>query len=378
MKEVKRLLQSEVESRLKPGKAVLLFGARRVGKTILAKHVVNGYQGRHIFLNGEDADTQAVLMNRSITNYRNMFGGVGLLVIDEAQQVPEIGKVIKLIVDEVDGISVLATGSSSFDLLKQAGEPLVGRASQLYLTPFSQQEIVQNETPLETRQNLPTRLIYGYYPEVVALDNNREREEYLRDLVSSYLLKDILAIDGLRSAAKMQRLLQLVAYQVGSEVSLDELGRQLSMSRDTVDKYLDLLSKVFIIYKLGPFSRNLRKEISKAGKWYFADNGIRNAVIGNFQPVDTRNDMGELWENYVISEKFKGNHNHLSYRNFYFWRTYDQQEIDLVEEDAGALHAFELKWGKKNPKAPKAFAEGYPDAEFHIVNPNNYLEFIGI
>ena len=376
MNEIKRTLQKEIELRLNPGKAVLLFGARRVGKTMLAKHIMNNYKGKCIYLNGEDIDSQSVLMNRSIVNYRNIFSGYDLLVIDEAQQVPEIGKVIKLIVDEIDGISVLATGSSSFDLLKKAGEPLVGRASQMHLTPFSQQEITQIESPFETQQNLATRLIYGSYPEVVIMDNNGMREEYLRDLVYSYLLKDILMIDGLRNAAKMQRLLQLVAYQVGSEVSYDELGRQLAMSRDTVEKYLDLLSKVFIIYKVGAFARNLRKEISKAGKWYFLDNGIRNAIIGNFQHVDTRSDMGELWENYLIAEAFKKNYNSLSYKNFYFWRTYDQQEIDFIEEKDGVIHSFEFKWGKKEPKAPKAFTTAYPDATFQVVNPDNYLDFI--
>ncbi|MBO7609585.1 MAG: ATP-binding protein [Muribaculaceae bacterium] len=376
MNEIKRTLQKEIELRLNPGKAVLLFGARRVGKTMLAKHIMNNYKGKCIYLNGEDIDSQSVLMNRSIVNYRNIFSGYDLLVIDEAQQVPEIGKVIKLIVDEIDGISVFATGSSSFDLLKKAGEPLVGRASQMHLTPFSQQEITQIESPFETQQNLATRLIYGSYPEVVIMDNNEMREEYLRDLVYSYLLKDILMIDGLRNAAKMQRLLQLVAYQVGSEVSYDELGRQLAMSRDTVEKYLDLLSKVFIIYKVGAFARNLRKEISKAGKWYFLDNGIRNAIIGNFQHVDTRSDMGELWENYLIAEAFKKNYNSLSYKNFYFWRTYDQQEIDFIEEKDGVIHSFEFKWGKKEPKAPKAFTTAYPDATFQVVNPDNYLDFI--
>lgn len=211
---------------------------------------------------------------------------------------------------------------------------------------------------------------------MVSLDNNQMREEYLRDFVSSYLLKDILMMDGVRSAAKMKRLLQLVAFQVGSEVSYDELGRQLSMSRDTVEKYLDLLAKVFVIFKVGAFSRNLRKEISKAGKWYFADNGIRNAVAGSFKHFESRNDTGELWENYLVAERLKNNFNSLSHKSFYFWRTYDQQEIDFIEEDGDNISSYEFKWGKKAPKVPRAFATAYPYATFQVVNPENYLDFM--
>lgn len=377
MEPLERLLQTEIELRLRPNKAVLLYGARRVGKTMLAKAIANRFHGKVLSLNGEDFDVQAMLANRTVANYRQLLSGIDLLIIDEAQNVPDIGQAIKLVVDEVKGISVLATGSSSFDLQNHIGEPLVGRATQVTLTPFSQHEIEQQESPLITRGNLEARLIYGSYPEIVLMQTHQERREYLHDLVHSYLLKDILAIDGIRNAAKMQKLLQLVAFQVGSEVSYDELGRQLGLSRDTVEKYLNLLSQVFVIQRLGAFSRNHRKEVSKAGKWYFLDNGIRNAIINDFKPLEVRNDTGALWENYLVTELIKKTLNSVGHEKLYFWRTYDQQEIDLIrEQEDGKIQAFEFKWGKKAPRLPSVFAKAYPDATFQVINPDNYLEYI--
>lgn len=376
METIKRTLQDKIMARMAPGKAILIFGARRVGKTVLMRQIVKSFPGRTLMLNGEDYDVLALLENRSVANYRRLLDGISLLAIDEAQNVPQIGGVLKLIVDEIPGVSVLASGSSSFDLLNKAGEPLVGRGSQFLLTPFSQREIAQTETLIETRRNLEARLIYGSYPEVVMMDNFERKTDYLRDIVGAYLLKDILAIDGLKNAAKMRDLLRLVAFQLGSEVSFEELGKQLGMSKTTVEKYLDLLEKVFVIYRLGAYSRNLRKEVSKAGKWYFYDNGIRNAVIGAFSPLAVRHDVGALWENYLIGERRKASLNENLRKEFYFWRTYDRQEIDLVEESSGDLTALEFKWGDKSPSAPKAFQEAYPHASFHVVNRENYLDFI--
>ncbi|MDL2308841.1 ATP-binding protein [Bacteroidales bacterium OttesenSCG-928-B11] len=376
MEPVKRVLQNRITDRIAPNKAVLIFGARRVGKTILMRQLINDFDGKTLLLNGEDYDTLSLLEERSIANYRHLLDGVDLLAIDEAQNIPEIGSKLKLIVDEIEGIRIIASGSSSFDLLNKAGEPLVGRSTQFHLTPFSQREISQRETALETKQNLESRLIYGSYPEVVIMESFERKTDYLRDIVNAYLLKDILAIDGLKNSGKMRELLRLIALQLGNEVSYDELGRQLGMSKNTVEKYLDLLSKVFVVYRLGAYARNLRKEVTKAGKWYFYDNGIRNAIIGNFNPLSIRQDVGSLWENYIIGERIKANYNEGLGKEFYFWRTYDYQEIDLIEESSDSLTALEFKWGNKMPNVPAAFKEAYPNATFDVVNKSNYLKYI--
>ena len=376
MEPTKRLLQDRIATRIEPNKAVLIFGARRVGKTVLMRQLISNFDGKTMLLNGEDYDTLALLEERSVANYRHLLEGVDLLAIDEAQNIPDIGSKLKLIVDEIGDICVIASGSSSFDLLNKAGEPLVGRSTQFHLTPFSQREIAPTETALETRQNLESRLIYGSYPEVVTLDTFERKTDYLRDIVSAYLLKDILAIDGLKNSGKMKDLLRLIAFQLGNEVSYDELGRQLGMSKNTVEKYLDLLSKAFVVYRLGAYSRNLRKEVTKAGKWYFYDNGIRNAIIGNFNPLSIRQDIGALWENYLIGERIKANYNGGLSKEFYFWRTYDNQEIDLIEESSDSLIALEFKWGNKKPNVPGAFKEAYPNATFDVVNKDNYLTYI--
>ncbi|PKP43274.1 MAG: ATPase [Bacteroidetes bacterium HGW-Bacteroidetes-10] len=376
MEPVKRLLEERVRTKILPNKAVLIFGARRVGKTILLRQIIDKFEGKVLLLNGEDLDSVSILNEKSISNYSHILDGVNLLAIDEAQAIPDIGSKLKLIVDEIPGISVVATGSSSFDLLNKAGEPLVGRSSLFYLTPFSQREIGQVENALETRQNLESRLIYGSYPEVVTMSGYDNKAQYLGDIVNAYLLKDILSIDGLKNSGKMKDLLRLIAFQVGNEVSYDELGKQLGMSKNTVEKYLDLLSKVFVVFRLGGFSRNLRKEVVKAGKWYFYDNGIRNAIIGNFGPVSIRQDVGSLWENYLISERVKQNLNERLNKEFYFWRTYDGQEIDLIEESSDSLTALEFKWGDKTPVVPKAFGIAYPEASFSVVNRDNYLSYL--
>lgn len=376
METIKRTIQDKVVNRLQPNKAVLIFGARRVGKTVMIRNIINNFSGKSMLLNGEDHDTLALLENRSVSNYRHLFGATDLLAIDEAQNIPAIGSVLKLIVDEVPNIRVIASGSSSFDLFNKTGEPLVGRSTQFLLTPFSQREISQIENPLETKRNLESRLIYGSYPEVVMLDDFERKTDYLRDIVNAYLLKDILAIDGLKNSAKMRNLLRLIAFQIGCTVSYDELGKQLGMSKNTVEKYLDLLEKVFVIFRLGAYSGNLRKEVTKAGKWYFYDIGIRNAIIGAFSPLSIRQDTGALWENYMIAERLKLTNNENLHKNMFFWRTYDKQEIDLIETDSENMTALEFKWGNKIKPAPKAFAEAYSHAQFYIVNPDNYLNFI--
>ncbi|MBQ7854827.1 MAG: ATP-binding protein [Muribaculaceae bacterium] len=373
---IKLLLQEKISKRITPGKVVIIYGARRVGKTVLLRELVNSFEGKTLLLNGEDYDVQSMLSNRSVANYRHLFNGVELVAIDEAQNIPNIGSVLKLMVDEIDGLSVIASGSSSFDLLNKTGEPLVGRSVKFQLTPLSCKEISSVETPFEISQNLEQRMLYGMYPEVVTMSSNDMRIEYLREIVDSYLLKDILAVDGIKNASKMQNLLRLIALQVGSEVSYDELGTQLGMSKNTVERYLDLLSKVFVVYRVGAFARNIRKEVCKAGKWYFYDNGVRNAILNNFSPLAVRNDVGHLWENYFLSERRKYIHNNLKYIEQYFWRTYDKQELDLVEECDGNLLAMEIKWGKKTPKLPNVFANAYQGAEFQVINKDNYLDWV--
>lgn len=378
MQPIKRIIQAQIEKRMKPQKVMLIYGARRVGKTVLLREIINSHQGKTLLLNGESNDTLDLLKNRSITNYRQLFSGVDVLAIDEAQHIPDIGSILKLIVDEVEGIKVIASGSSTFDLQNKAGEPLVGRSVQFMLTPLSIEELTQTETGYETSIKNEDRVIYGLYPELIGIDDKLEKEEYLKDIVDAYLLRDILMYDGLKHSQKLFDLLRLLAWQIGSEVSLDELSKSLSISRNTVERYLDLLQKVFVIFKIGGYSKNLRKEVSKSSKWYFQDTGIRNAVLRDFRPLHLRpeTERGMIWENFIISERIKRALNHRLPSDFYFWRTYDQQEIDLIETEGEKLAAFEIKAGKSSPKAPKAFREAYPDAFFTVINKDNFLSYI--
>lgn len=378
MKQIRRALQTEMEMRLRPQKVLLLFGARRVGKTVLLGQIIQRFDGKSLLLNGESMDTVRMLNDRSASNYRRLFSGIDLLCIDEAQHIPDIGLKLKLIVDEVKGIRVIATGSSSFDLQNMAGEPLVGRSTQFLLTPFSIKELVEATSAIEFMQQMEQHIIYGHYPELESLDTEKFKQEYLNDVVDAYLLRDILAFDGLKQAQKMYDLLRLIAFQAGSEVSLDELGGHLSLSRNTVERYLDLLQKAFVLFRIGGFSRNLRKEVTKSSKWYFYDTGIRNAVIRDYRPYSQRQDSerGALWENYFVSDRLKRSYNQRLGTNFFFWRTYDQQEIDLIEELDGHLNAIEMKSGNKTPTAPKAFINAYPDAVFSVLNVDNYMDFV--
>ena len=357
---------------------MLVFGARRVGKTVLLKQIVNNFQGRTLLLNGESMDTLRLLEYRTTANYQRLFKGIDLLAIDEAQHIPDIGMKLKLIVDELPGIAAIATGSSSFDLKNQAGEPLVGRSTQFLLCPLSVEELSASESVFETIEKTDQRIVYGHYPELLSLSSGKEQEEYLCEIVDAYLLRDILAIDGIKQAQKLYDLLRLIAWQIGSEISLDELGRQLALSRNTVERYLDLLQKVFVLYRVGGYSRNLRKEVAKSSKWYFYDTGIRNAVLRDFLPFGQRSEQerGALWENYIVSERLKRSLNHRTGIKFYFWRTYDQQEIDLIEENGKQISAFDIKAGLKSPQVPKAFIKAYPEASFQTINRSSFIDFI--
>ena len=322
-------------------------------------------------------DVRRQLERRSTQHYKNLLGDKLLLIIDEAQKIPDIGNILKLMVDTIDGIKIIATGSSAFDLEKFTGEPLTGRKTTFNLFALSEKELDQTEDFFQKQANMRSRLVYGNYPELVHLSGLNEKKIYLDELVQSYLLKDILEFDLVRNSDKILQLLRLLAFQVGGEVSQTELGKQLSMSKNTVDRYLDLLSKVYIIHSVGAWSRNLRKEIVKSKRWYFYDNGIRNALIGNMNPIESRDDIGKLWENYIISERIKfQKYNKILVYN-YFWRTYDQQEIDWVEDRGGKLHAYEFKWNpKRNAKLPKAFEKAYPQSEFETINSENYYDWI--
>lgn len=377
MKYLERIIEEDFQQYLLPNKVLVLMGARRVGKTELLKTQLSKIKESYIFLNGEDSSTVSVLSNRTVSNYKRLLGDKKLLVIDEAQTIPNIGKILKLIVDEIRGVRIIATGSSLFDLENALGEPLTGRDITVKLFPLSQMEYNKNENLVETKSRLEERLILGGYPELLQYEDWDKKSKYLDRLVGSYLIRDILSFERLKKPDKIISLLRLIAFQIGQEVSLSELGNQLGIDKKTVEKYLDLLTKVFVLYKANAYSKNPRKEISKSSRWYFYDNGIRNALIANVNQLNLRNDLGQLWENYLVSERLK----YQSYKgmlvNNYFWRTYAQQEIDWVEEREGKLYGYEFKWNPKKIKgAPSSWKKLYPDAEFITIHTDNYLDFI--
>lgn len=374
--QISRYLKSTILNKIGKNKVILLFGTRRVGKTWLIEQITAEANIAYLFLNGEDQDIQSLLATRTAANYKRILGNSKLLVIDEAQVIPEIGKILKLLIDSFKDLTIIASGSSAFDLSNQTGEPLTGRSITYYLYPVAQLELAKNENGLQTVQNLEERLIFGSYPEIFQLETLAEKAQYLTELVKSYLLKDILIYENIQNSNKLFDLLKLIALQIGSEVSIDELSRSLGISKNTVDRYLDLLSKVFIIYKVGGYSNNLRKEVTKSSKWYFYDNGIRNAIINDFRLLSLRNDQGILWENYGFSERIKKTNYEQQGAQYYFWRTYDQQEIDLIETKNGELVAVDFKWGNQKKKIPGFFAKNYPNASFSIINKENYLDFI--
>lgn len=374
--DIPRILQGQIESKIGQQKVILLYGTRRTGKTTIIEKIVQKHTNQTLLLHGEDMLISSILQNRTISNYQQLTKGKKIIIIDEAQAIPDIGKILKLLIDTIKGITVIATGSSSFDLVNKTGEPLVGRNLEFYLFPIAQTELATIEDFLATNQNLEERLIYGSYPELWHLKDIQEKETYLKQMVNSYLLKDLLSFENIKGADILFKLLQMLAWQVGSQVSTVELATNLQINKATVERYLDLLSKVFIIYPLAGYSNNLRKEVTKSKKWYFFDNGIRNALINNFSPLSQRNDIGQLWEQYFLSERIKFNRYKNNQPQYYFWRTYDGQEIDLLELNNGQLQALECKWKETKVKIPVAFAKAYPEAKFSIINKENYLDWI--
>ena len=375
MKPFQRFIEEKIETLLHSNKVLLVLGTRRVGKTFLINRIREKYQGKVLLLNAEDFEVQEIFKKRSIANYQRLIGDATLLILDEAQAIENIGAALKLMIDSQPHLTILATGSSSLDLVNSTGEPLTGRQVPFQLFPIAQLEI--KEDWLTTKSNLDERLIFGSYPEVFHLPTAEKKADYLTDLTRSYLLKDILAYSGIKYSNKLQDLLRMIAYQVGAEVSYHELSKKLGINKITIENYLDLLQKVFILYKLPSYSNHPRKEITKGAKWYFYDNGIRNAVIQDFRLPSLRNDMGMLWENYIITERIKRNTYQGEAKQLYFWRTYTQQEIDLIEWYNGKLTAIEIKHGTNNrTKFPLSFRTDYPDAEYQIIHSENYLDFI--
>lgn len=375
---IPRVLSKRVIQQMKPNKVVLILGSRRVGKTWLINHLAKTQMKEpYLLLNGEDLFVQETLSMRTAENYRRLLGNNKTLILDEAQKVPQVGQILKFIVDEMPDVKVIATGSSAFDLANKMGEPLTGRKTTNILFPIAQMELSSMENMVETKARLEERMVFGSYPEIITMKATNEKIDWLKELVSSYLLKDIFEFDGIRNSAKILALLKLVAFQTGKEVSLEELARQLGISRNTVEKYLDLLTQVFILFRVPGFSRNLRTEVSKTSRWYFYDNGVRNAIIMNFNPLTLRDDAGLLWENYLLSERIKKQHYSGMHCENYFWRTYQQQEIDWIEERDGRLFGYELKWNlKKKTREPLTWKRAYPESSFEVISRDNYLDWI--
>lgn len=373
--KIDRTLLQQLVGNIKKQKVTLLLGARRVGKTALLEMLQALYKAETIWLNGEDALIAELLAERSVSNYKRLIGKHQILIIDEAQFIPDIAQKAKLMIDTIQPLHIVLTGSTAFELEPSAA-PLTGRTLTHYLFPLSQVEWQAIENALETRENFTNRLVFGSYPELHALSNKTDKIIYLNELVNTYLLKDLLIFENIKNAQALKDLLKLLAFQVGSEVSPSELGRQLSMSKNTVERYLGLLEKSFIIFSLSGYSNNLRKEITKNHKYYFWDNGIRNALLQDFSDASFRRDMGALWEQYFIQERKKLTSYKAHLCTHYFWRTYDQQELDFVEVHQGQLTAFECKWTPKNSRPPTAFAKAYPQANFVELSPKNYLDYI--
>lgn len=372
---IKRTIQERILQRMHKNKAILIFGARQTGKSTLSEALIQKQEESSLSLNGDDSDVRALFQEANATKLRAIIGNHKIVLIDEAQRIQDIGLAIKIIVDQIKSVQVIATGSSSFDLASKINESLTGRKYEFQLFPFSFGEMVSHHGLLEEKRMIDHRMLYGYYPEVVT--HPGEEEERLKLLASSYLYKDLLMLDKINKPAMLEKLVQALAWQVGSEVSLDEISRLLAIDRKTVEKYIDLLEKAFVIFQVPAFSQNVRTEIRKGKKIYFCDCGIRNAVINHFQPVVMRPDKGALWENFVMAERLKFLRNQGKDTKLHFWRTTQQQEIDLIESDAEKLNAIEIKY---NPAAKAKFSStftgAYPHAQLINVNSTNIESFL--
>lgn len=374
---ISRKLTQNMQDDFFKGKVIVLIGARQVGKTTEVKKIISDLGQEAQYLNGDETDIHHFFKKPSSTKLNALTNNKKVLVIDEAHQIPQIGLALKLLIDTFPDIQIVATGSSSFDIGNRVNEPLTGRKFEYQMFPFSFSELVTSNGLLEETRLLEHRLVFGSYPEVVVKQGDEVK--ILRELVSSYLYRDVLRLDGVLKPTLLSNILMALAFHVGSEVSLNELAQTVGSNPHTVDRYIDLLEKSFVLFRLRAFSRNIRNELKKSQKIYFFDNGVRNAVIGNYSAVHQRTDAGALWENYLMSERLKA----LSYQGFYgtryFWRTLQQQEIDLIEEVDGQLFAYEFKWNSnstKRAKIPKTFTNNYPEAKCEIITPENYVDFL--
>ena len=374
---ITRNLEKNITSLFGKRKAIVIMGARQVGKSTLLQQMLAGREDV-VWMNGDEMDIQELFREMTSTRIRAILGDNKFLVIDEAQRIQDIGLRMKLITDQVPEVQVIATGSSSFELAAKVNESLTGRKREFRMFPLTFGEMVRHTSFLEEVRMIPHRLVYGYYPEVVTSPG--DERTVLKEISDSYLYKDILTLDSINKPDKLVRLLKALALQIGSQVSYNEIGNLIGLDSKTVEKYVDVLEKSFIVFRLNSFSRNLRNELKTSRKVYFWDLGIRNAIIGNLSQVENRTDAGDLWENFVIAERLKQNAYKGSFAQSWFWRTRQQNEIDYVEEEDGRLQAFEFKWNdrKGNVKCPESFVKSYPDAEFKVITPKNVEEFLDI
>lgn len=372
---IQRLLMNRILERLADKKVIIVLGPRQTGKTTLLKELVLLSNKDSLWWNGDEPDIRQMLNKPNSTLLKSLIGSHELLIIDEAQRIENIGLCIKLIYDNIEGVKVIASGSSAFELANKINEPLTGRKWEYFLYPLSHKEMVDHHGLMEENRLLEHRLIYGYYPDVI--NNYGDEKAILLQLSDSYLYKDILTWEKVQKPDRLEALIQALAFQVGNEVSYFELGKITGLDKETVERYIILLERAFIVFRLRSFSRNLRTELKKSRKIYFYDNGLRNAVIKQFNPLGFRNDVGALWENFLISERMKHLEYNKIYTNRYFWRTHSQQEIDYLEERDGKLYAFEFKWkSKSKAKLPKSFALAYPQSEQMVITPDNFSGFI--
>ena len=372
---IERAIYEQIMKNLFKGKAIIITGPRQVGKTTLLQAIMKESESKVLYLNCDEPDIRPMLENASSTSLKALIGDNALILIDEAQRVKNIGLTLKLLVDNFKEIQIIATGSSALELANEINEPLTGRKREYHLYPFSTAEMVANSSIIQETRLLEQRMIYGFYPDIV--NSPAEAQTNLLDLGNNYLYKDVLSLQDVRKPALLERLLTALALQIGNEISYTEIGQTIGADNKTIDRYVELLEKCFVVFQLGGFSRNLRNEIKKGKKIYFYDNGIRNSIIKNFSPLSLRQDTGALWENFLVSERKKANHYANHYVNSYFWRTHQQQEIDMIEETGGKLYAWEFKWNEKaKVKIPASFLEAYPGSITGTVNRQNYMEFL--